>query len=98
MGCDYCDSIKGVGPKRAIELIQKNRTIEDTLSSLDKKKFSPPENWPFEDARRLFIEPEVADPEKIEVTFFFHFPADKITLLVLRIIQNEGNTLFIFGH
>ncbi|KAB7507132.1 Flap endonuclease 1 [Armadillidium nasatum] len=67
LGCDYCDSIKGIGPKRAIELIQKNKKIEDILNNLDKKKYQPPEDWPFSEARRLFIEPEVSDPSSIEL-------------------------------
>ena len=37
LGCDYCGSIKGVGPKRAVELMKANRSIEKVLSSLDTK-------------------------------------------------------------
>ena len=29
-----------------------------------------PENWEFEEARRLFKEPDVSDPMKLEVCFF----------------------------
>jgi 5'-3' exonuclease len=28
LGCDYCDTIKGIGPKRAWELIEQYRSIE----------------------------------------------------------------------
>ncbi|XP_065332103.1 flap endonuclease 1 [Cloeon dipterum] len=66
LGCDYCDSIKGVGPKRAIELIRNNGSIEKIVNNLDKK-YTVPENWPFEYARKLFVEPEITDPEKIEL-------------------------------
>lgn len=31
MGCDYCDSIKGVGPKKGLDLIRKFSTIENIL-------------------------------------------------------------------
>ena len=36
MGCDYCDTIKGIGPKKGLDLIKKYRTIEDIL----KEKFN----------------------------------------------------------
>ena len=67
MGCDYCDSIRGVGPKRAIELIQKHRSIDAILEHIDKNKYTVPEDWPYTEARRLFTEPEVTDPAEIEV-------------------------------
>lgn len=67
LGCDYTSSIKGVGPKRAIELIKNHKSLEKILENLDTKKFSVPENWNYKDARQLFIEPEIQDPEEIEV-------------------------------
>ncbi|KAK3865859.1 hypothetical protein Pcinc_028563 [Petrolisthes cinctipes] len=67
LGCDYCDSIRGIGPKRAIELIRSHKTIDDVVTKMDKKKYSPPEEWPYAEARTLFIEPEVADPDNIEL-------------------------------
>ena len=27
MGCDYCDTIRGIGPKRAIDLIREHKSI-----------------------------------------------------------------------
>lgn len=67
LGCDYCDSIKGVGPKRAIELIRSHRSINKVLQNIDKKKYATPEDWPYEEARRLFVEPDVTDPKDIEL-------------------------------
>lgn len=60
MGCDYCDTIRGVGPKRAYEMIQKYKSIEVIIKNLDKK-YEIPENWNFERARELFKEPEITD-------------------------------------
>ena len=37
LGCDYCDSIKGIGQKRALELIKQYRNIETILKNIDKK-------------------------------------------------------------
>lgn len=45
LGCDYCDSIRGIGPKTALKLIQKHRSIENILPTLDSKKYGVPENW-----------------------------------------------------
>jgi flap endonuclease-1 len=58
-GCDYCDSIKGIGPKRAYELIQKYNCLESILDHIDKKKYTVPEEFDFVGARRLFFEHEV---------------------------------------
>ncbi|XP_026332704.1 flap endonuclease 1 [Hyposmocoma kahamanoa] len=67
LGCDYCGSIRGIGPKRAIELIRQHRCIEEVLKNIDVSKYPPPENWEYENARRLFFEPEVADAKDIEL-------------------------------
>lgn len=67
LGCDYCDSIRGIGPKKAIELINKYRSIEKILENLDTKKYIVPENWNYQQARLLFKEPEVANAEEVEL-------------------------------
>lgn len=69
MGCDYTDSIRGIGPKKSIELIKNHRSIEDILKNIDKDKYPPPENWNYQGARALFENPDVADPNSIEVYF-----------------------------
>lgn len=69
LGCDYCDSIKGIGPKRAIDLINQHKSLETILENIDKNKYPPPPNWNYQDARRLFIEPEIMDPDTIDVSF-----------------------------
>ncbi|XP_003490949.1 flap endonuclease 1 isoform X1 [Bombus impatiens] len=67
LGCDYTSSIKGVGPKRAIELIKTHRSLEKIVENLDTKKFPIPEDWNYKEARLLFQEPEVTDPETIDL-------------------------------
>ncbi|ESO98353.1 hypothetical protein LOTGIDRAFT_114414 [Lottia gigantea] len=67
LGCDYCESIKGIGPKRAIELIKQHRTIDTILKHIDTKKHTIPEDWMYKEARRLFQEPEVTDPTEIDL-------------------------------
>lgn len=67
LGCDYTDTIKGIGPKRAITLINQYKNIETILKNIDQEKYPPPENWNFEQARQLFIKPEVANAAEIEI-------------------------------
>lgn len=67
LGCDYTCSIKGVGPKRAIELIKNHRSLEKIIENIDTKKYPIPENWNYKQARLLFQEPEVANTDDIQV-------------------------------
>lgn len=67
LGCDYCDSIKGIGPKRAIELIRQHHNIETILKSIDTEKYVPPTDWLHKEAHELFVKPDVTDPSSIEL-------------------------------
>jgi len=67
LGCDYCDTIRGVGAKRAKDLMDKHRSIEQILENLDTKKYTVPEDWPYQQARRLFKSPDVTDPDTIDL-------------------------------
>ncbi|KAG8181765.1 hypothetical protein JTE90_018072 [Oedothorax gibbosus] len=67
LGCDYCESIKGIGPKKAIEYIKNNKSIEKIIEKMDKSKYKVPEDWMFKEARELFKQPDVADSESVEL-------------------------------
>lgn len=67
LGCDYCDSIRGIGPKKAFDFIQKHGSIEEAIKHIDKAKYPLPDPWPFAEARELFVNPLVADSEAIDV-------------------------------
>nr|XP_056707061.1 flap endonuclease 1 [Euleptes europaea] len=67
LGCDYCESIRGIGPKRAVELIKQYKSIEKIVQQIDTKKYSLPENWLHREAQQLFLAPEVVDPEAVEL-------------------------------
>lgn len=69
LGCDYCGNIRGIGPKRAIELIKKYKTIENVLENIDKTKYIVPEEFPFDGARDLFYNPEITSPDEIELNW-----------------------------
>jgi len=60
-GCDYCDTIRGIGPKTAVKLMQKHGSLEKVLENLDSK-YTIPENFDFNQARELFLRHEVTDP------------------------------------
>ncbi|EGV65611.1 Elongation of fatty acids protein 2 [Yamadazyma tenuis] len=63
LGCDYCETIKGVGPVTAFKLIKEHGSIDNIVKFIndnpDKTKYKLPENWPYEEARELFLNPDI---------------------------------------
>lgn len=45
LGCDYTDTIRGVGPKTALKLIREHGNIETILQKIDRKKYTVPDSW-----------------------------------------------------
>jgi flap endonuclease-1 len=66
-GCDYCDTIKGVGPSTAMRLIVQHGSIEKVLENLEPEKM--PANFRYQAARDFFVECEAVDTKTIEFTF-----------------------------
>ena len=59
-GCDYTDSIQGVGPATAYKYIKKYHTIEAVVDALEHKpRYKRPADFNFEGARGLFTSPDV---------------------------------------
>ena len=67
LGCDYSDSIRGIGPKRAVDLIRKHKNIETIIENLDTGKYPLPEPFPYKEARELFKDPEVTNGDEIDL-------------------------------
>ncbi|KAJ3029672.1 UNVERIFIED_CONTAM: Elongation of fatty acids protein 2 [Siphonaria sp. JEL0065] len=67
LGCDYCDSIRGIGPTRAVSLIKEHKSIEGILKVIDKTKYTIPEDWPYKEARALFLKPSVTEAAELDV-------------------------------
>merc|ERR1712060_708583 len=88
-GCDYCDSIRGIGPKTAVTLIKKHGSIEEVLKYVDKDKYHIPADWPFAQARRLFLAPEVIDVSNIG-TFKWEAP-DETALVDFLVTEKTFN-------
>ncbi|KAJ8752344.1 hypothetical protein K2173_003980 [Erythroxylum novogranatense] len=62
-GCDYCDSIRGIGGLTALKLIRQHGSIESILENINRERYQIPEDWPYQEARRLFKEPLVLSDE-----------------------------------
>jgi len=67
-GCDYCDTIKGVGPSTAIKLIIEHGSLEKVLE-LPEYIDKIPANFRYQDARQFFQECESVDTKTIEFKF-----------------------------
>ena len=67
LGCDYCETIYGIGPKRGIKLVQEHKSIEKILEVIDKKKYIVPENWAYKGARLQFKNPYVVDVDDVRL-------------------------------
>ncbi|XP_030076078.1 probable flap endonuclease 1 homolog [Microcaecilia unicolor] len=65
LGCDYCEKIRGLGPKKALKLLQKHGSIEQILQNIDLQKYPRPNTWPLQESRALFLHPQVADASQI---------------------------------
>lgn len=83
MGCDYCDSIKGIAGKKGLDLIRKHHTIEKIIDQLPNKD-NVPEDWDLETVRRLFTAPLVTKSEEFSEEF-----------LKIRDIDEEGIIEFL---
>ncbi|AWP04360.1 putative flap endonuclease 1 -like [Scophthalmus maximus] len=66
LGCDYCDKITGLGPKKALTLIQKHRTIENVVLHINRQTHPVPHFWKYKEARKIFLDaPQTVDPKLI---------------------------------
>jgi flap endonuclease-1 len=74
-GCDYTKSIFGIGPVKAYSYIREHKTIEAVLEQISKdnknpkrkKKFVVPENFLYEESRKMFKEPDTLSCEEMEL-------------------------------
>merc|ERR1719213_374775 len=66
-GCDYCDTIKGVGPSTAIRMIMEHGSLEKVLEHIEQENI--PSNFRYQAARQFFQECESVDTKTAEFTF-----------------------------
>lgn len=56
LGCDYCDTIRGIGPKTALKLIREHKNIETILDEIDREKYVIPESYEPMEAKKRKME------------------------------------------
>merc|ERR1719150_1238285 len=66
-GCDYCDTLHGVGPSTAIRLLVQHGSLEKVLEVLGPEKV--PQNFRYQAAREFFQECEAVDTSTIDFEF-----------------------------
>ncbi|KAM0672626.1 flap endonuclease 1 [Ordospora colligata] len=65
LGCDYCEGIKGVGPKRALALIREHRNIENII---ENERLDVCNDWGYKEARKMFEDlAEAGDTSKYSI-------------------------------
>lgn len=69
-GCDYMETIKGIGPKTALKYIRKYSTIEKVLENLPER-FIVPESYLMKvnASRAMFTSPEVYPINDFDISF-----------------------------
>jgi flap endonuclease-1 len=93
LGCDYMDTIRGIGRVRALELMQRHRSMEQVLKTVDRTKHPVPESFPYEEVREMFRRPEIADPATIELKWGDPDEAGLVQYLVKEKGFNEERVL-----
>ncbi|KAK5115493.1 Elongation of fatty acids protein 2 [Meristemomyces frigidus] len=89
LGCDYVDPVKGIGPKVALNLIREHKTLEAVVEHNEKHgKFTFPEDWPYKDARLLFLEPDVRKAD--DPLCDFKWEAPDVEGLVKFLVEEKG--------
>jgi len=88
LGCDYCDSIRGIGPVRALEFMKKYKSLEEIVKHLDKDKYTLPDSFDFTQVRELFKKPEVTDPALLADTVKWNDPDEEA--LVEFLVKEKG--------
>lgn len=88
LGCDYCDSIKGIGPTRAVSLIKMHGTLESLVKALDPEKYPVAEDWPYEQVRSLFHSPDVLSIDHPDVAAIKWSMPDEQGLIDFMVKQN----------
>ncbi|OCH91898.1 PIN domain-like protein [Obba rivulosa] len=83
LGCDYLEPIKGIGPKSALKLIREHGSLGEVIEHLREKAAEKqeaaedgkkkkggiqiPEEWPWEEAKKVFEKPDVMPADKVDI-------------------------------
>lgn len=90
LGCDYCETIKGVGPVTAFKMIKEHGSLENIVKWIqlnpEKTKYKIPENWPYDEAKQLFMNPEIIKAEDVN----FKWTEPQVEGLVEFMVKEKG--------
>jgi flap endonuclease-1 len=68
-GCDFTDSIYGIGPKKALQYVKQHGNIEGVMKNALKEKNKIPAFFPIDQVRQIFKHPEVTPAEELDLKF-----------------------------
>jgi flap endonuclease-1 len=91
LGCDYLEPIPKVGPNTALKLIREHGSLEKVVEAIQndpKQKYVIPEDWPYQDARELFLHPDVREADHPECDFKWEAP--DVEALVEFLVKDKG--------
>lgn len=72
-----------------MNLIKEHKNLEAVVAHIEKtKKYTLPEDWPYQDARLLFLEPDVRSAEEPECDFKWEAP--DVDGLVKFLVEEKG--------
>ncbi|PKY04516.1 putative flap endonuclease [Aspergillus campestris IBT 28561] len=91
LGCDYLEPIPKVGPNTALKLIRDHGSLEEVVAAIQsdpKQKYVLPADWPYQDARELFLNPDVRGAD--DPACDFKWTAPDVEGLVAFLVQDKG--------
>ena len=100
LGCDYTDTIDGIGPKKAYDLIKKYRTIDNIImqdSNFINEKYKLPENFNYHAAKNYFKNPPIKIIQKEEIKWSTPNYEELKNILINKYEYTEENINKIFG-
>ena len=91
LGCDYVDPIPKIGPHSALKLIREHGNLEAVVAHIEndpKKRYTIPDDWPYQEARELFLNPDVRPPDHPDCDFKWEAP--DMEGLVTFLVKEKG--------
>mmetsp|Transcript_17724 Transcript_17724/g.36784 ORF Transcript_17724/g.36784 Transcript_17724/m.36784 type:complete len:382 (+) Transcript_17724:90-1235(+) len=87
LGCDYTESIKGMGPAKAMSMIRKHGSIEEIYRTIEKEgKLEIPNGPPIQEVRGMFLRPDVIAASEIRLQWN---DPDEEGLIYFMVHQNQ---------
>lgn len=100
LGCDYTDTIEGIGPKKSWDIIKKYGSLEELISK-DKKiaenKYKLPDNFRYVESRDYFKNPRHIDIDPSMLTLKKPKINELKHLLLTKYGFNEDNIEYMLG-